>query len=292
MAKARKILNRLGAIRSVNTVTVAMETVASSRFQKAHKHATTVRPYALRLSALMDDIIRRCSHKQLRHPLLQPPEGVLCDAMLLLTADRGLCGGYTQSVMRIALSRREQLLAAGREVHLHVVGKKGLQDLRSEGIEPQREHTQFESLPDFAAVRELADEFLTAYQDGQIGGLEVAYMQFVSPGRQSPSIAQLLPLPDVGASLSQADAPETVRYELLPSAHEILELLLPAAVRLHLYQCFLDAAVGEQIARITAMRAVNTNADDMIRDLILRYNRLRQGQITTELAEILGGRTN
>jgi F-type H+-transporting ATPase subunit gamma len=145
--------------------------------------------------------------------------------------------------------------------------------------------------PDFAAVGELADEFLAAYQDGRIGGLEVGYMQFVSPGRQSPSIAPLLPLSDVReASPQHAEADEPVRYDLMPSAHEILERLLPATVRLRLYQCFLDAAVGEQIARITAMRAANKNADEMIHDLTLRYNRLRQSQITTELAEILGGR--
>ena len=293
MAKARKILNRLGAIRSVHTVTLAMETVASSRFRKVHRHAAAVRPYAMRLSALVEDMMRRCNRRQLRHALLQAPADVQCDALLLVTANRGLCGGYSQGVIRVALARRKQLLDAGREVHLHVVGKKGLQTLQSQGIEVQREHTQMTSLPDFAAVRELADEFLTGYQDGLIGGLEVAYMQFVSPGRQSPSIAPLLPLPDPGASPNEgADAPEPVRYDLLPSAHEILERLLPAMVRLRLYQCFLDAAVGEQIARITAMRAANSNADEMIHDLTRRYNRLRQGQITTELAEILGGRAS
>ncbi len=131
---------------------------------------------------------------------------------------------------------------------------------------------------------------MTDFVAGRIGGLEVAYMQYLSSGRQSAVIAQVLPL-------TYATPPATtpglapVPYEFVPSPREILDRLLPATVRLRLYQCFLDAAVTEQMARIQAMRAATDNADDMLHNLTVRYNRDRQAQITTELAEILGGST-
>ena len=289
MAKARKILTRLSAVRNVRTVTAAMAAVASSRFKKAHNQAAAVRPYTARLIAMVTDVLHRGGGR-LNHPFLDVDQAVERDVLLVLTGNRGLCGGYNSNVVEIAIERKRQLVAGGHEVRLHVIGKKGIQLLKFRKVHIDREYTRFSYLPDYADTCSLADELIDTCLAGEIGALEVAYMQYISPGRQSPAIAQLMPLTGDEATDPDPRIGEGVEYDFIPSAQEILDRLLPASVRLRLYQCFLDAAVGEQIARITAMRAGTENADDMIRDLSRRYNRLRQGQITTELAEILGGR--
>jgi len=290
VAKARKILDRLHAVRNVRTVTGAMEMVASTQFKKTHKHAVAIRPYTIRLTDLVEDVVRRCGAGTLDHPLLREPIGPHREVLVALTSSRGLCGAYNSRVLALAAERFGQLVVAEYDVRLHVVGKKGIQYLRFRDFRIDREYKHFGSPPDYDRVAALAEELMTAFLDGKISGLEVAYMQFLSAGRQSPAIAQILPLSEIEPS-DQAGtrADEPVAYELIPSPRDILENLLPAMVRLRLYQCFLDAAVGEQIARISAMRAANENADEMIHDLTIRSNRLRQSQITTELAEILGG---
>lgn len=293
MAKARKILNRLSAVRNVRTVTAAMETVSASRFKKAHDQAVAVRPYTARLVAMVTDVIAR-GGSGLHHPFLDLRKDLKRDVLVVLTGNRGLCGGYNSRIIEMALTRKARLGAAGHEVLLFAVGKKGIQLLKFLKVPIDREYDQFGYLPDYAEVCPLADELIDLCLAGDIGALEVAYMQFISPGKQAPAIAQLMPLtpdesdPSDGSDRDAIEAPVT--YEFIPSPQEILDRLLPASVRLRLHQCFLDAAVGEQIARITAMRAGTENADDMIKTLTRRYNRLRQSQITTELAEILGGR--
>jgi len=291
MAKARKILDRLGAVRNVRTVTAAMQTISSSRFKKAHNQAVAIRPYTARLIAMVADVIAR-GGRRLSHPFLDLRKDLKRDVLLVLTGSRGLCGGYNSHVIDMAVERKGQLLAAGHEVLMFVVGKKGIQLLKFRKVPIDREYTEYSYLPEYAEVCSLADELIDLCLGGEIGGLEVAYMQFVSPGKQIPAIAQLMPLtPDQDDQAPDDDLDDDMEldYEFIPSAQEILDRLLPASVRLRLYQCFLDAAVGEQIARMSAMRAGTENADDMITTLTRRYNRLRQGQITTELTEILGG---
>ena len=291
MAKARKILSRLKAVRNVRTVTVAMETVATSRFKKTHNLAVEVRPYTTKLADLVDDVVRRCGRKHLHHPLLESENKARKTAMVVLVSNRGLCGGYNDHILSLAAKRIDQIAEAKCELSLHVVGKKGVGFLKFRNFRIDRQYVDFGWPPDFDEVAKLARELETTFLDGQIDAVEVAYMQFISSGRQSPAIARILPIGEIEPDENHPDdAPERAGYELLPSAEDILQRLLPAAVRLRLYQCFLDAAVSEQIARITAMRAANENANEMIHDLNLRYHRLRQSQITTELAEILGGR--
>jgi len=130
------------------------------------------------------------------------------------------------------------------------------------------------------------DEFVA----GRISGLEIAYVQFLSAGRQRASIAQVLPVSEVERRPSALAEVEPEPYELHPSPGELLDRLLPATVLQRVYQCFLDSAVSEEAMRIAAMQGATESADEMIRELNIRYNRLRQSQITTELAEIIGGR--
>lgn len=288
MAKARKILRRVRAVGNIRTVTKTMEMVASTRFKRAHVRAVAARPYTDRLSDLVGDLVERCGQDKLDHPLLTEVEHLRRDVLLVITSNTGMCGGYNASVLSVASARYEQLTEAGYEVRLWVAGRRGLGSLRFRGFPIDRALTGFDHRPSFAAAAELAEGLMTDFGAGRISGLEVAYTQYFASGRQSAVIAQLLPL-------TYTAPPPTLPglvpppYEFVPSPRAILDKLLPATVRLRLYQCFLDAAVTEQLTRAQAMRSATENADEMLRDLTVTYNRVRQAQITTELAEILGG---
>jgi F-type H+-transporting ATPase subunit gamma len=287
MAKARKILKRVKAVKSIRTVTKTMEMVSTARFKKVHDQVVGAKPYAQRLSDIVADVIKRTRHEDFRHPLLEP-KGSNRHVLMVLTSNRGLAGAYNGNVIRLGAGWLERQEKDGNEVALRVAGKRGIQYFRFRGRAMEKTYTQFDQMPSFDQVKAIADEMMAAFLTGKIAGFDVAYMQFVRTGVQQPTIAQMLPLSGLEPAKPQA-ATTSAAYEFIPSGKAILEQLLPATVRVRLFQCFLDAAVAEQVARMAAMKAATENADEMTHTLTVRYNRTRQSQITTELAEIMGG---
>jgi len=262
--------------------------VASTRFKRAHDRAVSARPYVDRLADLVGDLLAKCGKGVLCHPLLIEHHETKADVLLVLTSNSGMCGGYNSTVLSVAVKRLAQLAREGLAARIWVTGRRGTQYLRFRKYHVERALTEFGHSPTYSQVVQVANELMGEFLAGRIGGLEVAYTQFLSSGRQTPVIAQLLPLtytppPPTVPGLYQAP------YEFHPSDQEILDKLLPATMRLRLYSCILDAAAAEQIARARAMRAATENADEMLHELKIRYNRTRQAQITTELAEIMGG---
>ncbi len=290
MAKARKILQRTKAVKNIRTISSTMEMVATASFKKSHNRVIEMQPYTDRLSVLVADILSR-SNGKVDHPLLKESEDLKRDVLMVVTSSRGLCGGYNSAVLHLAIERYNQLKEAGYEVVLHVVGRKGASYLKNRGFKIDTAHPDFDSFPTYAQVGKIAQNLMADFLAERISGLEVAYTQFFSSGRFAPAIGRILPLSDIEAK--QPWSPiggEREPYELIPSAEEILRNLLPATARLRLFQSVLDSSISEQVARMSAMRAAKENADDMIKDLTLKYNRMRQSQITTELSEIIGGR--
>ena len=231
--------------------------------------------------------------RSVRHgPLLEGRETQQRSAVLVMTSNRGLCGGYNGGVLRQAVPRVKELRDAGQDVSLEVSGKRGLAFLRFQGETISHEYTHFEEKPTFDEVDELASRYIAAYVAGDLDRLDVAYTRFESSSRQSATIETLLPVgsldDDDGAADSDDDGP-AVDYEFLPSAGEILEEIVPASFKARLFKCFLDAAVSEQIFRMVAMKGATENAGEMIDTLSMQYNRARQTQITSELSEIIGG---
>ncbi len=288
MAKARKILRHAKAIKNIAAVTKTMGMVSTARFKKTYDRAMGAKPYSQRLVDLVADVIERSS--DISHPLLKVDDTIKTDVLLVLTGNRGLAGAYNNSVVRLATERFSQLQQGGYNIRLFSSGKKGTGLLRARGYDIERDFTNFDFWPQVPDVNALADELMNEFLAGRISGLEVAYTQFISTGSQKPAIAQILPLTQLERPKPLVPAPEhPAPYEFLPSSNEILETLLPATVRLRLFQCFIDASVSEQIARMTAMQSATENAEEMIHQLTVQYNRARQSQITTELAEIMGG---
>jgi F-type H+-transporting ATPase subunit gamma len=292
MAKARKILKRANAVRNIRGVTKTMEMIASARFKRTHDQAVAARPYTDRIADLVACLIDRMGIDQMGHPLLGEGQAAPREVLLVLTSNRGLCGAMNPSVLRTATARHKQLIEADYEVLLQVVGKRGVRHFRFRGMELDAAHADLGDVPDYDAISALTDALVESFLAGAVGGVEVAYMQFISAAVQRPVISQILPLTNLPtpAAGRLAAVGDPAPYDFVPSPSEILDQLLPATVRLRMYQCFLDSSVSEQIMRIAAMRNATDSADDMLHELTARYNRMRQTQITTELAEIMGGR--
>ncbi len=290
MAKSRGILKRANTARNIRSLTRTMEMVSTSRFRRSHVLASAGRPYTDALTDLLAEVIRRADDENVAHPLLVEHPDLKRDILLVLTSNRGLCGAYNQTVVRMALDRYYQITAAGYDVRLHLAGRKGVGMMRSRRIEVDEELTDLEDVPDYNRVGRLAEHYMDLYEQGEISGVEVAYTRVGRSGQARPAIAQLLPLSELSDSDNARVGPEEIDFDFYPSFAELVRHLLPATIRLRLYQSFVDAAVAEQMARMTAMRSATENADEMIQSLTRQYNRTRQAQITTELSEIMGGR--
>lgn len=293
MANRRAIVKRRKAVRNIKKITRTMQLIATARFQAAMNRATASRPYTDKLAEIVGELGRAAGEGGMEHPLLERRETEAKSVLLVLTSDRGLAGGYNAHVLRAAIEHLDRKAAEGVETTVWMVGKKGISAFRFRRRTTHRTETGFDDKPRFARVEPLGSELIEAFVDGTIDSAYVAFMRFDSPGRQVPEVVRLLPIGDVAESVEADEAAErdAVRpqYEVLPSPEELLDRLLPATVRMRLYQAFLDAAVSEQIFRMTAMKAATEAADEMIGDLTREYNRARQTQITLELLDIVGG---
>jgi F-type H+-transporting ATPase subunit gamma len=221
--------------------------------------------------------------------------------LLVLTSNRGLCGGYNSGVLKLAQQKMREANAQGQHLFLEVSGKRGLNFLRFQKLKADQSFTHFEDKPRYEEVDAIASRFIQMYVAKEIDWVDVAYVKFLSASRQTAVVETLLPLAkpaEIAESIkararhakeSQHGPATTIQYEFLPSAKEILEQILPAAFKARLFKCFLDAAVSEQIFRMVAMKGATENAADMISNLSRIYNRARQAQITSELSEIIGG---
>jgi F-type H+-transporting ATPase subunit gamma len=285
MAKARAVLKRLKAVRNIRKITRTMELIATARFKKAMDRATQASAYTRKIAELAADIVG--SAGEFSHPLTESREPQKNGLLLVLTSNRGLCGGYNAGVLKLAQQKIRESRERGQTLTLEVSGKRGLNFMRFQKAVVDKAYQQFEDKPRFEEVDEIARRYIQAYIEHKIDRVDIAYVKFLSASRQTAVVETLLPLSkpvDKAATAGPA-----IEYEFLPSARDILEEILPTAFKARLFKCFLDAAVSEQIFRRVAMKGATENAGDMISNLSRIYNRARQSQITSELSEIIGG---
>jgi F-type H+-transporting ATPase subunit gamma len=291
MAKARALDKRRKSIITIRKITRTMELIATARFKKAMDRAHAATAYTRRITQLVADLVT--TGLKVSHPLLEQREKTEHAVLLMLTANRGLCGGYNSAVMRAGFARYAELKAQIPDVRLEVSGKRGISGAKFRSLNPTETFTHFEDKPSFEQVEMLANRYLESYLLGKLDRLDVAYMRFESVSRQSVIIETLLPLGSLegaaAAGAGNAAATGQSQYEFMPSAESILEEVVPTSFKVKLFKCFLDAAVGEQVARMVAMKAATKSAGDRIKQLSMAYNRARQSQITGEIMEIIGG---
>lgn len=291
MAKARQIVKRRKAVTNIRKITKTMQLIATARFQSAFKRATATKPYTQKITQLVEELAQ-AAEGQIDHPLMHENPDAAKDLLLVITSNRGLCGGYNASVLRKTLAFLTE--RESRPHELHVVGKKGNAYLRFLGRQIDKPVMNIDDRPRYEQVEPLAADYMARYAAGALGGVYVAYMRFITTSRQVPEVLRLLPLsraePAAAAPAEPAkEGRPAALYDFSPAPADLLKVLLPQTVKTRLFQCFTDAAVSEQLARMVAMKAATDAAGDMIKLLSRQFNRARQSQITLELLDIVGG---
>lgn len=290
MANRRVLVKRRKAVRNIRKITRTMQLIATARFQAAYNRAVAGKPYTEKLAAMVRDLAR-AAHG-IDHPLMRRNEDSTHADVLVVTSTRGLCGGYNANVLRTAIEHLDGLTEQGVTHDLRVAGKKGITYMGFVGRSMTERLPDIGDTPRFEQVEPLANAMMERFIAGEIGAAYVAYMKFISTGKQAAVVEQLLPLSrdePVTSTAEEHPAAVELQYEFSPEPRELLDELLPATVRVRLYQCFTDAAVSEQVARMVAMKAATDAAEDMIKRLTQQYNRARQTAITMELLDIVGG---
>ncbi len=292
MAKTKVLNKRRNSIRSIRKITRTMELISTASYRRAMDRAISARAYTQRLTTMVGRLAS--TGAEISHPLLQAHEKVETVALLVLTSNRGLCGGYNSGLVRAGQTRWQELTAAGSpervpNLELMVSGKRGISHFTFRKIAMTAKYTQFEDKPSWEEVEVIANDLLERYLTGKLDRLEIVYQKFESMSRQVVAREVLLPLSEIGGNVHSEPGQAESMYDFLPSAESILTEVVPASFKMKLFKCFLDAAVSEQIARMVAMKAATENADGMIKTLTMAVNRARQGQITGELTELIGG---
>ena len=289
MANARALDKRRKSVRNIRKITRTMELIATARYKKAMDRAAAVTAYTDKLSHIVKSLA--ASGTEVQHPLLQPREETKKANLLVLSSNRGLCGGYNASILRIAMSHLQSMRDEVPNVSIDVSGKRGINGLKFRGVDVEDQHLHFEDQPAYVEVEKIASMYLEKFITGKIDRLDVIYTKFISTSKQIATIETLLPLGSLGDDLDDdvATVGPSAEYEFLPSAESILEEVVPTSFKAKLFKCFLDSAVSEQVARMVAMKGATESAGDMIKQLSMTYNRARQSQITGEIMEIIGG---
>jgi F-type H+-transporting ATPase subunit gamma len=289
MANRRVLVKRRDATRNIRKITRTMQLIATARFQAAHKAAVSRRPYTDKLAELTSGIAAAMGG-DFEHPLMKVPDEEKRTGVLVLTSNRGLCGAFNTNVLRLAAEEIRKRREGGQEAYVGMVGGKGIAYLKFLGYQMDAEYPDVSDLPTYDEVEPIATELINSFVAGNLDAVEVAYTKFYSAGKQRPVIERVLPLAQIGGEgEEEEDEGPQVEYEFSPNPEELLNELLPATVRLRIFQAFTDSAVSEQVARMVAMTAATEAAGEMIKRLTQEYNRARQSQITLELLDIVGG---
>jgi F-type H+-transporting ATPase subunit gamma len=280
MASLKIIRKRISSVKSTQKITKAMKMVSAAKLRRAQEAATAARPYADKLTHLLHNVAARVVDST--HPLLQTRPEERSIHLLLVTADRGLCGGYNANLIRKA----EALLQErGREhVRMTIVGRRGFDYFKKRNVHIADKHINLFGGPGSELARSIAEQLAREFADGTTDGVYLIYSHFRSALVQLPTLEKLLPItPEAAAG---ADA---IDYLYEPNAAELLDRLLRQYVTVLIHRAFLEATASEHGARMTAMESATSNASDMIESLTLAMNRARQANITKELMEIVGG---
>ncbi|HVM97422.1 MAG TPA: ATP synthase F1 subunit gamma [Candidatus Acidoferrales bacterium] len=280
MASLKVIRKRITSVKNTQKITKAMKMVSAAKLRRAQEAAEAARSYADKLTGLLQNVAARIEDRS--HPLLQRRDEERSIHVLLVTADRGLCGGYNSNLIRKA----EALLQErGRDrVRLTIVGRRGFDYFKRRGANIVDKHINIFGGPGVALAQSLAEQLAREFAEGETDGVYVLYSRFKSALTQVPTVEQLLP---IAAQETEDSNPVDYKYE--PDPATLLDRLLRQYVSVLVHRAFLEAAASEHGARMAAMDSATTNANDMIGRLTLQMNRARQAAITKELMEIVSG---
>ncbi|MDP9227456.1 MAG: F0F1 ATP synthase subunit gamma [Actinomycetota bacterium] len=304
MATQKDVKNRIASVKNVGKITRAMEMVAAARLRRAEQRIDALRPYAQELRKMTRNVAEAVGAEARNLPVLQEREEAKRVGVLLVTGDRGLAGSFNSQIIREGLRLGGRLRDEGAEVAYSVVGRRGASSMRFRGEEMGGEYTGFTDRPAFADARGIADDLISEYVDEEIDRVDLIYNRYVSPLTQYVRRQTLLPIqqaevfgegveelqkdePELDEELAEAHRKALWVYE--PDPEELLAELIPEYAQLSVYRALLESTASEHGSRMTAMRNAAENAQDMIGDLTLEMNRVRQAEITQEILEVVSG---
>ena len=285
MPSLKDLRNRIASVKSTQKITKAMQMVAVSKLRRAQSAVEAARPYADKLEMVLADLAAGIAEGAAAPPLLSGTDSDQTHLFIVCTGERGLCGAFNTSIVRLARERVDALVATGKTVKIICVGKKGYDQLRrthEKAIIGQVDLRGARTIA-FATAQPIADKVIALFEDEEFDVCTLFFARFHSAILQVPTAQRLIP-PELGAR--QAGAPV---YHYEPDEKEILSQLLPRAVTVRIYRALLENAASFFGAQMRAMDSATRNAGEMVKKYTLRYNRTRQAMITKELIEIISG---
>jgi len=298
MTRAREIKRRIRSIDNTKQITKTMEMVAASKLKRAQDRVLSARPFDDFMRSVIAKVRAGARDSEKSYPLLRSEPTSGRAAVIAVTSNRGLAGAFNANLVRTTRELVHRLRDEGKEVELHVVGKKGAAMLRYQEVPPDRVISDLSDRPTYEEAIGIAEPLIAAFVGGHLDELHIVYSLFETAVEQRPVAARLLPLPegvveDLETGTKENEDTESDRYdpvyEFLPSPGRILDRLLPLFLQYGVYRAIIESAASEHGARRTAMKNATDNAQEMIKDLTRTYNRARQAQITQEIAELVGG---
>lgn len=276
----RDIKRKIKSVNNTKQITKAMELVSTAKLRRAKDKVEVTKPYFNTVMSTVQDIVQ--GEKSLRHDYLEKRE-VNKTLYIVITADRGLCGGYNINALKKVVADIEDKSKAA----FITIGKKAQSFFNKEAAEIMREFLYISEKPTFGNAQEIARLSLKLFEAGEIDEIKLVYTRLVSTISQVPEILKLLPVDIEGESQELDENSEFTTYE--PSAEVVLNYLIPKYLESTIYGALIDSSASEQAARRIAMESASNNAEDMISSLTLTYNQARQAAITQEISEIVGG---
>jgi F-type H+-transporting ATPase subunit gamma len=305
MATRKEVKNRISSVKNVQKITRAMEMVAAARLRRAEQRIDALRPYARELRKMTREVAEAAGVEARNLPVLQEHEEQKTVGILLVTGDRGLAGSFNSQIIREGVRLHRELRSEGKDVRFSVVGRRGVSTMRFRGEDLHGEYVGFTDRPAFANAREIADALVASYVDRDLNRVDLIYNRYVSPLTQYVRRQTLLPVqqadvfgegveeltPDEPEDLDEglAEAHRKALWDYEPEPEELLAELIPEYAQLNVYRALLESTASEHGSRMTAMRNAAENAKDVISDLTLEMNRVRQAEITQEILEVVAG---
>jgi F-type H+-transporting ATPase subunit gamma len=301
MATQKEVKTRISSVKNIHKITRAMEMVAAARLRRAEQRIDHLRPYAQELRKMTRRVAEAAGGAVGRVPVLEEREQVQNAGILLVTGDRGLAGSFNTQIIRAGIELRREFEGNGTTTTFSVVGRRGGSSLQFRGEPLTDSYVGFTDRPGFANAREISRDLVTAYVDGKLDRVELIYNRYVSPLTQYVRRQTLLPIQEAevfGAGLPEPEQPrdaelaaahERALWIYEPEPEELLAELVGEYADLSVFRALLESTASEHGARMTAMRSAAENAQDMIGDLTLEMNRVRQAEITQEILEVVAG---
>ena len=301
MASQRDVKNKIASVKNIQKITRAMEMVAAARLRRAEQRIAALRPYADAIGRMTRQAAQAAGAEAARVPLLREHESESEVALLLVTGDRGLAGGFNSQIIRAGVRFSAELAEEGLRSSWYATGRRGVSSLAFRGHELSGSYTGFADRPAYADARTIADDLIQAYVDGRVDRVEMVYNAYVSPLTQHVTRQTLLPLSQAiaeqdaaaadrsesGGSAAEDGGRAPVDYE--PDPEKILRRLVPDYIEISIYRALVESAAGFFGAQMTAMRSASENAGEIITDYTLQMNRARQAEITQEIMEVVAG---